>query len=370
MTDSRAGLADGGGRRPGVSVPPPTLPGMSETATVGVVSGPRIDLPMPIIGSLSPSRAADFKSCPLLYRYRSIDRLPQEPSPAAVRGTLVHSVLERLFDLPAGLRTPHAAQALLLPQWDDLRKEHPEVDTMFDDPAALAGWLASAERLIETYFELEDPSRVQPHSREELVEVLLADGLMLRGIIDRLDIAPTGEIRVVDYKTGASPRDAFEGRALFQMRFYALVIWRLHGVVPRELRLIYLGDRETLTFTPDQDDLTRFERTLRALWAAIAAATDAKDFQPNPSRLCDWCAHQALCPAFGGTPPPFPDPAQPTAPEASPGSAGRPHRLQVGDVDTGQGGPHRHPRLRAHLGGDRDGEHHATGGQTGGGAGG
>jgi putative RecB family exonuclease len=22
--------------------------------------------------------------------------------------------------------------------------------------------------------------------------------------------------------------------------------------------------------------------------------------------MCDWCAHQALCPAYGGTPPPLP----------------------------------------------------------------
>ena len=30
---------------------------------------------------LSPSRAADFKACPLLYRFRCIDRLPEAPSP-------------------------------------------------------------------------------------------------------------------------------------------------------------------------------------------------------------------------------------------------------------------------------------------------
>ena len=32
-------------------------------------------LPEVIVGSLSPSRAADFKACPLLYRFRTIDRL-------------------------------------------------------------------------------------------------------------------------------------------------------------------------------------------------------------------------------------------------------------------------------------------------------
>ena len=55
-------------------------------------------------GALSPSRAADFMSCPLKYRFRVVDRLPEKPSPAAVRGTVVHAVLERLFGLPRGQR--------------------------------------------------------------------------------------------------------------------------------------------------------------------------------------------------------------------------------------------------------------------------
>src|SRR5688500_36815 len=73
--------------------------------------------------SLSPSRAADFKTCPLLYRFRTIDRLPERKSLAAVRGTLVHSVLERLYDLPAAGRTVAAAQQLLEPAWVDVRDE-------------------------------------------------------------------------------------------------------------------------------------------------------------------------------------------------------------------------------------------------------
>ena len=54
---------------------------------------PAEDATAPRRPSLSPSRAADFKTCPLLYRFRTIDRLPEKKSLAAVRGTLVHSVL-------------------------------------------------------------------------------------------------------------------------------------------------------------------------------------------------------------------------------------------------------------------------------------
>ncbi len=261
----------------------------------------------PFVGSLSPSRAADFKSCPLLYRFRSIDRLPEQPSPAATRGTLVHAVLERLFDLPAGQRSLAAAVDLLEPEWARLREAEPAVGGLFDTPEELASWLSSAHDLLAGYFTLEDPGRLEPAEREQLVEVVTGSGLRLRGYVDRLDVAPSGAIRVVDYKTGAAPREAFEGKALFQLKFYALVIWHTRGVVPRLLRLLYLGDREVLDYVPDLDELRRFERTLEALWVAIDRATARRDFRPNPGKLCDWCDHHAFCPAKGGTLPPYPE---------------------------------------------------------------
>lgn len=266
------------------------------------------ELPAPVVGSLSPSRAADFKACPLLYRYRCIDRLPQTPSRVATRGTVVHAVLEELFGLPAAGRTLAAARAMVPAAWQRVLDESPEVASLFAadaDGTELAEWLDSAAGLLDNYFALEDPTRLEPEAREQLVEIVV-DGLRLRGYVDRLDVSPAGDIRVVDYKTGATPREAFEAQALFQMKFYALVLWRTRGTVPRQLRLIYLADTDTLTYSPDAEELERFERTLKALWAAIERSTQAREFRPSPSRLCGWCDFQTICPAYGGTPPPFP----------------------------------------------------------------
>ncbi len=176
--------------------------------------------------SLSPSRAADFMTCPLLYRFRVLDRLPEPPSPAAARGTLVHAVLERLFDEPAAGRTPAAARTLLAPQWERLAAEEPALTGLFDDDAERVAWLDEAAQMLDRYFTLEDPTRIEPAHREMSVRTMLESGLTLRGYIDRLDIAPTGEIRIVDYKTGTAPREEYEARALFQMKFYAVVLWR------------------------------------------------------------------------------------------------------------------------------------------------
>ncbi len=267
---------------------------------------------VPDLPSLSPSRAGDFMNCPLLYRFRVIDRLPQPPSPAATRGTVVHAVLEQLFDLPAARRTLSTAEGLVGPSWQQLLESDPALAELFDDDpdgVRAAQWLAGTEELLSTYFLLEDPRRLEPAHRETLVEVDLASGLRLRGYVDRIDVAPDGALRVVDYKTGKAPRDGFEQKAMFQMRFYALVLWRLHGEVPRLLQLMYLGSGEIVRYEPDIADLEAMERKLEALWSAIDRASTTGDWRPNPSRLCDWCDHRALCPAWGGTPPELPSTA-------------------------------------------------------------
>jgi putative RecB family exonuclease len=257
--------------------------------------------------SLSPSRALDFKTCALLYRFRVIDKLPEPPGLDAARGTVVHGILEKLFDLPGPARTVAAAGELVDAEWRGLLDADDELAALVDaDPAGLAALADSTRALLSSYFTLEDPRRIEPAEREVLVETVLPSGVRLKGFVDRLDRAGDGRLRVVDYKTGKSPREQFEGKALFQLRFYALVLWRSTGVLPTMLRLYYLADREVLDYLPDERDLLGLERQVEALGRAIAKARETGDWRHKPSKLCDWCAFQSLCPAFGGTPPPLP----------------------------------------------------------------
>ncbi|MFL6091109.1 MAG: RecB family exonuclease [Aeromicrobium sp.] len=252
--------------------------------------------------SLSPSRASDFLTCPLLYRFRTIDRFPEPPDPVAVRGTLVHAVLENLFGEESVERTLERAQQLLPETWDALRAEHEDLA----DLAVPDGWLASADDLLTSYFALEDPRWIEPEALELRVDHTLESGLSLGGIVDRVDVAPDGRIRVVDYKTGKSVGERFEGKALFQMKFYALVIWRTRGVIPTVLQLYYLADKTVLSYEPTESDLLATERKVVALWNAISTAIEREQFAPRRSALCQWCRHQDKCPEFGGVTPPMP----------------------------------------------------------------
>ncbi|MDL9935896.1 RecB family exonuclease [Gordonia sp. ABSL1-1] len=266
--------------------------------------------------ALSPSRAADFKQCPLLYRYRAIDRFAETPTTAQTRGTVVHAALEHLFGMPASLRTRESAELLVEGAWAAMCEERPELAEIIG-AADDTKFIADAHKLIATYYTMENPTAFEADAVEEHIEIT-SGGIRMRGFIDRVDVAPTGEVRVVDYKTGRAPGAAFEAKALFQMKFYALAILRTRGVVPHRLQLMYLSDGQQLVYTPDRDELERFERTLTAIWSAIQAAVATGDFRPQRSRLCSMCEHKARCPEFGGVIPPYPGPPAGSPPAPSP----------------------------------------------------
>lgn len=260
--------------------------------------------------ALSPSRAGDYRQCPLKYRLRAIDRLPEPSTVAQVKGTLVHAVLEQMHAAPRDERTYPAAVKRLKPTW---RK-------MVDDDAAgelarlvpdeeLLDFLVECRGLLKGYFIMENPAGFDAAEIEKFVQMTLGAPdapVPVRGFIDRVDVAPTGQVRIVDYKTGKKPPPRFRDEALFQMRFYALVWWRMTGHVPEQLRLMYLKVGDDLTHSPTAPELERFEGELARLWAAIVRDGKFGDFRPKKSKLCGWCSFRELCPAYGGTPPEYP----------------------------------------------------------------
>ena len=260
--------------------------------------------------SLSPSRAADFKTCPLLYRFRTIDRLPERKSLAAVRGTLVHSVLERLYDLPAAQRTvrprrscssrpgPSSARSRASPSCSPSRRttaRRPRPSA----PESVEAWLLSAGKLVEKYFTLEDPTphpAARPRGTRRGHAARRAAAARLRRPARRRPERRAAGRRLQDRRV---PREAFEGKALFQMKFYALVLWRTRGVVAAQLKLLYLRTATRSPTRPTRRSWSASSAPSLAIWAAIERAVATGDFRPNKTRLCDWCDHQALCPSFG-----------------------------------------------------------------------
>lgn len=250
--------------------------------------------------ALSPSRASDYQQCPLKYRYRAIDKLPEPKTVAQVRGTLVHACLEDVHGWPREQRTYPAAVKRLKPNWADLCQRDPELTKLVPDEELL-GFLTECRSLLRGYFEMENPQGFDSDAIEQYVDTVLPNGVPVRGFIDRVDKAPTGEVRVVDYKTGKMPSPRYADEAMFQMRFYALVYWRLFDIIPHQLRLMYLKVVDSMYLSPSREELEYFERDLGELWAKIEGDGTAGTFRPKKGPLCNWCHFQDHCPEFGGT---------------------------------------------------------------------
>ncbi|HLI16040.1 MAG TPA: PD-(D/E)XK nuclease family protein [Acidimicrobiales bacterium] len=246
--------------------------------------------------TLTPSKLGRFASCPLAFRFAYVDGLEEPPTPAQVRGTLVHRSLQRFFgDVPAPARSPARLAAALA-----AASEEPEARGALDelglDATARARLLREAGELLERYLELEDPTTVHPIGLELDLRVEV-DGVVLRGIIDRLDLAADGGLVVVDYKTGRAPRPERSRSRLLGVLFYAYLCEQLLGRRPSEIRLLYLADQVVVAETPTAQSMRGLRQRALAAWAAIERACEAGDFRPRPSPLCRYCAFQERCPA-------------------------------------------------------------------------
>ncbi|NOY54794.1 MAG: PD-(D/E)XK nuclease family protein [Actinobacteria bacterium] len=246
--------------------------------------------------TLSPSRAGDFKTCPQLFKFRAIDRLPEPTTIYQARGTTTHLALERLYDLPAPERTAERLYELFRQAWTELRG-HEEYAELFEDGDAERRWGMESMALLGNYFALEDPTRISPLHRElKMLEQL--DGMTIRGILDRIDETADGDLIILDYKTGKAPPERYAMEAFFALKIYALLIRKRTGRTPIEVRLLYLNGPTMYRLDIDDRKLDAAESAVRALWERIDQAIAEERFPPKRGPLCDWCSFKNRCPAW------------------------------------------------------------------------
>jgi putative RecB family exonuclease len=249
--------------------------------------------------SLSPSRVESFTSCPMLFRFVSIERIDDPPSVHTTKGSLVHRALELAFLQPPARRTPTLFAACAEQAIDEYR-EHPDLTRLALPADDEATFFAECRRLVANYLRIEDPTSVDAIGVELSLSAQV-DGLTLRGIIDRLELRD-GELVVTDYKTGRPPSANWELRSLSGVRFYALLCQQVFGRLPAAIRLVYLSTGEVIEAVPSEQAVKFVVARTAAVFHAIERACVAGDFRPRPTALCELCAFRRWCPAFGGDP--------------------------------------------------------------------
>lgn len=261
-----------------------------------MIAGVTVELEQTRLETLSPSRAGDFKTCPQLFKFRAIDHIPEPTSVYQARGTTAHLALQRLFDHPIDERTPDLLFDLFREAWTEIRGDD-EFEDLFTTVEEERQWGVESMNLLANYFSIEDPTSFDPEDRElDMLEDL--DGIVIRGILDRIDRDDDGALVITDYKTGKAPPERYALPSFFALKIYALLIRNKLKETPKELRLLYLNGPTLYRLPIDDRQLDAMDGQLRALWAAIDRAMESDRFPVRPGSLCNWCSYQEICPAF------------------------------------------------------------------------
>ncbi|MEZ5267502.1 MAG: PD-(D/E)XK nuclease family protein [Microthrixaceae bacterium] len=154
--------------------------------------------------------------------------------------------------------------------------------------------------MLERYFAIEDPRRIEPVGLELMLESGMG-GVTVRGIIDRLERDPDGSLVVTDYKTGRTPMQTQEQSRLGGVHFYAFLCNEHFGEIPSRIQLMYLGSEPQIIST------TPTEQSVQGLRTRVGPSGQRwnaceRRLRPKRSALCKWCSYQQFCPAFGGDP--------------------------------------------------------------------
>lgn len=116
-----------------------------------------------------------------------------------------------------------------------------------------------------------------------------------KGIIDRLMLAPDGAYEIHDYKTSSTLPEQAEVDKDRQLGLYQIGVQTLWPDA-KEVRLVwhYVAFDMEMKSRRSAGDLQALKEEIAGLIDKIEAE---REFAPNESALCDWCAYWDLCPA-------------------------------------------------------------------------
>ncbi len=255
--------------------------------------------------NVSPSKLGQWLDCPRAYRLTYLDRprLPKAPQRAIISiGNSTHAALNQFWDLPESQRTPGDVRALMVRLWQRAG---------FADEAQSIQWRERATGWVLDYLRGIDRTG-QPLAVERTV-AMPTTTLAVTGRVDRVEDR-SGELIVIDYKTGARAVEPGSARTSLALGLYALALSRMFRRPVRQVELHHLPTGTADAHRHTDESLARklgeaesIGQDLRAAEADFAAlGTDSDAFPARPSALCQWCSVQAHCAPGLAVGPPHP----------------------------------------------------------------
>ncbi|MEJ2866046.1 ATP-dependent DNA helicase [Actinomycetospora sp. OC33-EN07] len=248
--------------------------------------------------AVSPSAVETILTCPLRWALQTHGG-DDGDTLASVTGSLVHALVQRAAE-GAGARELEEA-----------------LDVAWASVDAGAPWfsrreLANTRRMLASFLTWRDQTRAQltEAAVERELEVTVAEGVRVRGRVDRLEIDPHGRPVIIDVKTGKTPISKADAEAHPQLAVYQLATAlgafaeTLAGpdgtaarTTPGGARLVYLSRagtpaKERAQEPLDDEGLAQWREHV----GAAARATEGPLFVGRENDACPRCPVRTACP--------------------------------------------------------------------------
>lgn len=248
----------------------------------------------------SHSKLSSYEQCPLKYKFAYIDRIKTDnrKNIEAYLGTKVHECLEHLYQDLQFEKINSLSELLSFYDvlWND---EWSDEIVINKKEYAATNYHQMGRRFITDYY-----NRHQPF---EEGRIILLEGkinfsldereeVKIVGYIDRLVQKGEGHYEIHDYKTSSSMPTQEDVDRDKQLALYAIGIKkRFPDANHVDLIWHYLAFDKILKSYRSEEQLSNLIMEINKLVSEIESRTD---FSPKPSRLCDWCDFQSICPEF------------------------------------------------------------------------
>lgn len=251
----------------------------------------------------SHSRLKSFEQCPLKFKYKYIDNIPEiQRTIESHLGRVVHTTLEWLYNKVKKNQIPTIDETIMCyaTKWE--QDFGPEI-IIVNGKLKTKDYFNKGVEFLVNYYTRHHPfdDNTLELEKQIIIELDQEGEYKLQGFIDRLvHNLKTDELEIHDYKTGNFLPTQEELDNDRQLALYSLAIKELFGH-EKEVILIwhYLAHDKKIHSKRTNEQLQQLKKETLELIKEIEAT---KKFPHYISKLCDWCEYKSICPAWGNSP--------------------------------------------------------------------
>jgi len=236
------------------------------------------------LGNVSYSKLNKYETCPLSYKYSYVLNIPTPPNGALNFGIAIHDTLYE-YHLKKSFGKNLSWEELL----EVYRNKWVPLGYMSKDHTNLR--FESGEKLLRGYYEKHKDENIKHVGLEKWFNIRIGKDKFI-GKIDRIDKLPSGNVELIDYKTGSS-KDQKTIDKDEQLAFYTLGAQEALGLKVEKLSYYYLeeGIKLSTNRTPKQLETTKekAEGTIEEIKKG--------NFEPKSGMHCLWCDYKDICPS-------------------------------------------------------------------------